>query len=106
MIKELRGMAASSGKATGVVKIVLSEKDYKKITSQDILVCKTTLPDAVPILKKAKAVVSEEGSVLNHSAIFCREFGIPCVVGIKDATKVLKENKKITVDGTKGVVYC
>jgi pyruvate,water dikinase len=64
-----------------------------------------TMPDMVPAMKRANGIITDEGGVTCHAAIVSRELGIPCVVGTGDATKVLKENSVVTLDGNKGLVY-
>lgn len=101
----LSGSPASPGIGSGPVKILQSAKEIGKVESGDILVAPMTSPDFVPAMKKAKAIVTDQGGATSHAAIVSRELGIPCVVGTKDATSKLKENTIVTVDGSKGEVY-
>ncbi|MCX8172106.1 MAG: phosphoenolpyruvate synthase, partial [Archaeoglobaceae archaeon] len=101
----LKGLGASPGIATGMVKIVSSDKDISKVKDGDVLVAVMTTPDMVPAMKKASAIVTDEGGLTCHAAIVSRELGVPAVVGTKNATKVLKDQMIVTVDGEKGVVY-
>lgn len=101
----LTGAPASPGIATGYVRLIKSAKEIGKIKSGDILVSKMTSPDFVPAMKKAAAIVTDQGGQTSHAAIVSRELGVPCVVGTKEATTKLKENLLITVDGGKGMVY-
>jgi pyruvate,water dikinase len=101
----ISGSAASPGIGTGVVKILKSPKEIKKIEKGDVLVAVMTSPDFVPAMKKASAIVTDEGGQTSHAAIVSRELGVPCVVGTKEATKKLKEGWSVTVDGSKGNVY-
>lgn len=101
----LEGAAASPGIGTGHVRILHGPKEISKVKSGDVLVAKMTSPDYVPAMKKAVAIVTNEGGQTSHAAIVSRELGIPCVVGTKTATDVLKENDVITVDGAKGAIY-
>jgi pyruvate,water dikinase len=101
----LIGTAASPGMGTGPVKVLSSPKEISKVVRDDILVAKMTSPDYVPAMKKASAIVTDEGGLTSHAAIVSRELGVPCVVGTKKATKVLKENEVVTVDGSKGYIY-
>jgi len=64
-----------------------------------------TNPDMVPAMRRASAVVTDEGGRTCHAAIVSRELGIPCIVGAKEASQILKEAMEITVDATRGVVY-
>jgi pyruvate,water dikinase len=101
----VKGLAASPGVASGVVKIVHDISELGKIEQGDILVTKMTNPDMVPAMKRAAAILTDEGGLTSHAAIVSREMGVPCVVGTGDATKVLKEGQVVTVDATQGVVY-
>ncbi len=101
----LRGLPASPGFAVGKVVIVRSLDDLVKVKEGDILVTTMTTPDMVPAMRRAAAIVTDEGGMTCHAAIVSRELGIPCVVGTKEATKILKEGEVITVDATRGVVY-
>ncbi len=101
----LNGAGASPGIGTGHVKILKSPKEISKVKSGDVLVAKMTSPDFVPAMKKAAAIVTDEGGQTSHAAIVSRELGIPCVVGSKEATSKLKEDTVITVDGSKGLVF-
>ena len=75
-----------------------------KMNKGDILVSIATDPDIVPAMKKAAAIVTEQGGVTSHAAIVSRELRIPCVIGTKIATKVLKDNDLVEVDATKGII--
>jgi len=101
----LSGAGASPGIGIGTVRILKNSKDINKIKHGDILVAEMTSPDFVPAMKKAKAIVTDKGGQTSHAAIVSRELGVPCVVGTKKATSVLKEDTIITVDGEKGNIY-
>ncbi len=101
----LTGAAASPGVGTGPVKVLRSPDEISKVKEGDVLVAPMTSPDYVPAMKKASAIITNEGGQTSHAAIVSRELGIPCIVGTRDATKVLKDNDMVTVDGSKGLVY-
>ncbi len=101
----LEGLAASRGMAAGKVKLVLDLNELYKVQPGDVLVTRMTNPDMVVSMQKATAIVTDEGGSTCHAAIVSRELGIPCVVGTKNATQILKDNGRITVDGTTGKVY-
>ena len=101
----LEGLNASPGVASGPVKIIKDISELNKILEGDILVTKMTDPDYVVAMKKATAIVTDEGGITSHASIVSRELGIPAVVGTEKATHVLKENEIITVDGTHGKIY-
>lgn len=104
MIKELKGLCASSGKAKGKVKIITSATECGKVEKGDILVAVMTRPDYITGMKKAAAIVTNEGGVTCHAAIVSRELNIPCIIGTKIATEVLKEGMVVEVDANIGVV--
>jgi len=101
----LRGLGASPGLASGKVKIIRDIDELDKIQTGDILVTVMTTPDMVPAMKRASGILTDEGGVTCHASIVSRELGIPCIVGTGDATRKLKDNQVITMDGTKGLVY-
>ncbi len=101
----LRGLAASPGRGSGKVRKIKDITEISKVEEGDILVTIMTNPDMMPAMKKAAAVVTNEGGRTCHAAIVSREFGIPCIVGSNNATEVLKEGMEVTVDATRGVVY-
>jgi pyruvate, water dikinase len=101
----LTGASASPGIGSGPVKILKSPKEIGKVRTGDVLVAPMTSPDYVPAMKKAAAIITDEGGQTSHAAIVSRELGIPCVVGTKNATKELKDDMLVTVDGSKGQIY-
>ncbi len=101
----VKGLAASPGIGSGKVKVIFSVDELDKIKEGDVLVTTMTNPDMVPAMKRASAIVTDEGGMTCHAAIVSRELGIPCVVGTGEATKVLSDGMEVTVDGTRGVVY-
>lgn len=103
-INELKGVSASQGKAVGEVRIIEEQKDKPKFKKGEILVATMTTPDFVPIMNKAKAIITNEGGITCHAAIVSRELGIPCVIGTDIATKVLKDGDIVEVNADSGIV--
>ncbi|MFH0936138.1 MAG: phosphoenolpyruvate synthase [Candidatus Woesearchaeota archaeon] len=101
----LKGLAASPHIGSGPVKIVANINDLIKIQNGDVLVAKMTNPDYVTAMKKVKGIITDEGGTTCHAAIVGRELQVPVVVGTQNATKILKENEIVTVDGINGKVY-
>lgn len=101
----VRGLSASPGIAKGKVVLIEDMDELARVKEGTILVTGMTNPDMVPAMRRAKAVVTDEGGRTCHAAIVSRELGIPCIVGAGDATKLLKEDIEVTVDATRGVVY-
>lgn len=103
-LKQFSGCIASRGLASGKVKLVFLPQDLDKVKKGDILVSPMTSPDFLSGIKKAAAIITDEGGILCHAAIVSREFGIPCITGTKIATKVLKDGDMVEVDANNGIV--
>jgi len=101
----LSGDGASPGIASGPVKILPEASQIDKVKTGDVLVAEMTTPDFVPAMKRAVAIVTDRGGRTAHAAIVSRELGIPCVVGVEQATTILTDRQVITVDGSHGKIY-
>ncbi|MHC1625696.1 MAG: phosphoenolpyruvate synthase [Methermicoccaceae archaeon] len=101
----VKGIGASPGMVSGVVKIVHEMDDLGKVNEGDILVTEMTTPDMVPAMKRAAGIVTDEGGLTCHAAIVSRELGISAVVGTREGSKILKDGMVVTIDGDRGVVY-
>jgi len=101
----LRGIPASPGVASGKVKIIKNPSEINQIKEGDVLVTTMTNPDYVPAMKRATAIITDEGGQTSHASIVSRELGTPCIVGTEDATKVLKKGEYVTIDGDDGLVF-
>ena len=100
----LKGKPANKGVVKGKVKIIVTKEEFSKMNQGDILVTHMTRPEYMPILKKAAAIVTDEGGITCHAAIVARELNIPCVIGTQNATSSLKDNDYVEVDADKGIV--
>ncbi len=103
-VNELHGECASPGKVRGLCKIVNSVADMAKMEKGDILISLATSPELVPAIKQAAAIVTNAGGITCHAAIISRELAIPCVIGTKNATKVLRDGDLVDVDAGHGKV--
>ncbi|MFD0896301.1 phosphoenolpyruvate synthase [Loigolactobacillus binensis] len=105
----VRGLPASPGFASGVVHVIDDPKDIDQFKEGEVLVTLMTSPDWVPAMKKAAAIVTNNGGMTCHAAIVSREMQIPCIVGTRSknlaATDALKDGDIVTVDAKNGVVY-
>lgn len=105
----LKGLPASPGIVSGKVHVIDDPKDISEFKQGEILVTLMTSPDWVPAMKKAAAIITNNGGMTCHAAIVSREMQIPCLVGTTSrglaATKALKNGEAITVDAKNGVVY-
>jgi pyruvate,water dikinase len=102
---DLIGEPASPGTASGEVVIIKDPKNIDRAKKGQILVTTMTTPDFVPAMKKVNGIITDKGGQTSHAAIVSRELGVPCVVGTKTATKLLKEGQSVTLDGTTGEVW-
>lgn len=106
-IKEFKGLVVSRGKneiIKGKVKILYTPRNLTKMKEGDILVASMTSPDFITAMRKASAILTDEGGMTCHAAIVSRELKIPCLVSTKIATKILKDGDLVEVDANKGVV--
>lgn len=102
--EELRGWAASPGRARGRARILRGLADASTLMPGEILVARSTDPSWTPLFLVAGGIVLEEGGPLSHAAIVAREFGVPAVVNVKGATHSLATGEDVEVDGVAGVV--
>lgn len=99
----ITGQSAMPGIVRGRVRVVITYR-FHRIRPGDIVVTPETTPEAVPYLRRVKAIVTDEGGITSHAAIVSRELRIPCVIGTKIATQVLKDGDRVEVDATRGIV--
>ncbi|MBI4093195.1 MAG: hypothetical protein HY420_04700 [Candidatus Kerfeldbacteria bacterium] len=102
-IKIIRGTPASPGRVRGRVQLA-DAYTFSKLKPGVIVVTGMTTPDAVPYLRRVKAIVTDEGGLTSHAAIIAREMHKPCIVGTKYATRVLKNGDRVEVDAKRGIV--
>jgi len=100
----LSGLGASPGVASGMVRVLGSPKEGGKLRDGEVLVTSRTAPDWVPLMRRAAAIVTDSGGMTSHAAIVSRELGIPCIVGTREATRVLEDGMVVTVDARAGTV--
>ncbi|MBI2080106.1 hypothetical protein HYT84_05040 [Candidatus Micrarchaeota archaeon] len=103
-IVEIPGNIANKGLVRGIARVTMSPEEAKSLQKGEILVTSMTSPDFISAIKKAAAIVTNEGGILCHAAIISREFGIPCIVGTGIATRAIKDGDLIEVDGNHGFV--
>jgi pyruvate,water dikinase len=103
-MRQLRGQPASKGIARGKAHLIISEDDLYNVKKDHIIVCDAIDPTMTFVIPIAKAIVERRGGMLIHGAIIAREYNIPCVTGIPQATKFIKNGDDITVDGYYGLV--
>ncbi len=101
---ELSGQTAYPGTVQGPVRLIHNRDDLRTIKKGEILVAIMTNATYTPYFKKVKAIITDEGGVTCHAAIVARELKKPCIIGTKNATKVLNDGDLIEVDAHQGVV--
>lgn len=102
-LTDLRGTPASYGIAQGKVRIIHNPKK-QDIEEGEILVTSMTRPDFAPLMKKAAAIITEEGGITSHAAIISRELEKPCIVGTRIASQVLKDGDEVEVNANHGLI--
>jgi len=103
-----KGLAIGESCSSGKAQIIKSVRDIDKFEEGSILVTETTSPDWVPIMKKAKGIITDLGGRTSHAAIVSRELNVPAIVGCENATKIIKNNQELTIsccEGEEGIVY-
>lgn len=103
-ITKLSGTPAAKGMTRGKIKIILGPKDFNKFKKGEVLLTEMTRPDFLPIMRNAKAIITDEGGLTSHAAIVSRELGIPCVVGARGATRIFKDGDVVEVNANSGII--
>ncbi|MBD2702838.1 phosphoenolpyruvate synthase [Spirosoma sp. BT702] len=97
------GLAVSSGVIEGRARVILN-MEVAAIEDGDILVTRFTDPSWTPLFVSIKGLVTEVGGLMTHGAVIAREYGLPAVVGVENATKLIKDGQRIRVNGTEGYI--
>jgi pyruvate,water dikinase len=100
----VRGLPASPGRVSGLVRVLRTPGEGKRLKAGEILVAPMTNPDWVPTIRRAAALVTDGGGMTCHAAIVSRELGVPAIVGARAATTVLRDGEPVTVDAAHGIV--
>ncbi len=100
----LKGVGGSPGTVEGPVRVVRSAAELSDVVDGEVLVCPATSPAWAPVFSKIAATVSDVGGIMSHTAIVCREYGLPAVVGTGRAVSTLKTGQRVRVDGNSGIV--
>lgn len=101
---KLKGIPGCPGVQEGIARLVFHPSELDEVKDGEILVCKMTNPAWVVSFSKISGLVTDTGGALSHPAVVAREFGIPCVVGTRRATQIIKTGDKVRVDGSTGIV--
>src|SRR4026207_241383 len=99
----IMGLAVSSGVREGRARVILNMEDAD-VEDGDILVTVFTDPSWTPLFVSIKGLVTEVGGLMTHGAVIAREYGLPAVVGVENATRLIQDGQRIRVNGTDGYV--
>jgi pyruvate,water dikinase len=102
--RQIKGQPAGKGLASGRARVIRDASDLFSFERGEILVCDAIEPNMTFVVPLAGAIVERRGGMLIHGAIIAREYGIPCVTGIPDITRLVRTGDRITVDGFLGLV--
>ena len=100
----LHGVAASAGVATGQARVILRAETDEHVQAGEILVAPFTDPGWTPYFVPAAGIVTDQGGLLSHGSIVAREYGIPAVVNVPAATRIIRTGQRLRVDGNRGIV--
>jgi pyruvate kinase len=100
-----KGTGVGQGIASGVARVATAPADVKNFNQREILVVNHTDAAFLDVMKKSAGIITEEDSLTSHAAIIGLKLGIPVLVGVKDATKVIKDGAILTIDTQRGIVY-
>lgn len=102
-VDAIAGLPVSSGLVEGRARVILNMEDAN-LEEGDILVTAFTDPGWTPLFVSIKGLVTEVGGLMTHGAVIAREYGLPAVVGVENATKLIKDGQRIRVHGTEGYI--
>ncbi len=102
--RQIQGQPAGQGIATGTARVIVKQSQLFEFKEGEILVCDAVQPDMTFIVPLASAIIERRGGMLIHGAIIAREYGLPCITGVPDATSLIHTGDEITADGYLGIV--
>jgi len=101
---DLKGRVANPGTAKGLARVIMDARECDTFKHGEILITAMTSPDYILAARRAAAIITDEGGITCHAAIISRELGIPCIIGTRNATKVLHDGDLIEVNANQGTV--
>ena len=102
--RQLIGQPAGPGISKGIARVIRETADLSEFKNGEVMVCDAVDPNMTFVVPLACGVVERRGGMLIHGAIIAREYGLPCVTGIADATTLIKTGDQLTIDGYLGIV--
>ncbi|NMC58854.1 MAG: phosphoenolpyruvate protein kinase [Candidatus Methanofastidiosa archaeon] len=102
---KVAGTSSSPGIATGIIRVVETIRELPEVKDNEILVTSNTDPGWTPVFSKIGGLITETGGILSHGAVVSREYSIPAVTAVSNATKIFKNGQKVKIDGNEGIIY-
>ncbi|HLZ60600.1 MAG TPA: PEP-utilizing enzyme [Ktedonosporobacter sp.] len=99
------GLGASSGHHIGRIRLIAHPHELDQLQTGEVLVVRRSNPAWTVGMLKAGALISESGGIISHTAIVAREMGVPCIVGVQNATSLLVTGMRVDVDAEQGKIY-
>ena len=103
--KLLEGTAVSGGTVTGFVRVITEPGESANVQPGEILVVPCSHPEFAVGVMRAAGLVCEEGGIISHICTVALELGIPCITEAENATRLMKDCSRVTLDGNEGVIY-
>ena len=103
-LRQFTGQPAGPGVGSGLARVINTNKDLFEFLEGEIIICDAIDPAMTFVIPLASGIVERRGGMLIHGAIIAREYGIPCVTGIDNATRTISTGVHVTVDGYLGIV--
>lgn len=101
---EVRGQVACKGIVRGRARVMFNTNENDAMQTGEVLIANMTHPDYMPAIRKAAAIVTDEGGIVCHAAVISRELKIPCVIGAQNATRIFATGDMVEVDADQGIV--
>jgi phosphoenolpyruvate synthase/pyruvate phosphate dikinase len=102
--RQLIGQPAGPGVASGPARVIHNSRELAHFKAGEVLVCDAVDPNMTYVVPLCAAIVERRGGMLIHGAIIAREYGLPCVTGVPDVTRLIRSGDRVTVDGHLGII--
>jgi phosphoenolpyruvate synthase/pyruvate phosphate dikinase len=103
-IDRLSGVVGNPGIVEGPARIIFDKKDFPKVKVGDIVVCSMTTPEYTIALERAAGIATDLGGITSHQVQTARDLGIPCIIGLGNATRILQDGEPVRIDSDKGIL--
>jgi pyruvate kinase len=100
-----KGIGIGQGSVSGLARVARNARDVGNFNHGEILVASSTSAEFVEVIRKAAGIITEEESLTSHAAVIGLRLGVPVIVGVKDATKVIRDGAILTLDTQRGLIF-